>query len=129
MRAIQQTHLRPLDPVAIHNATQPRFLVPQGFGRLRGCSGCAGGDCRNCRGMGDATTNGPYARRGMGDATTSVDSLINSAFGLLSGTITGSLPSTAAVPPGASNLGATLTSLTQYLPYIIGGYVIYRMMK
>lgn len=84
---------------------------------MRGLNAC------DCGPVGGCGCSGGMA--GLGDATTSLDSLINSAFGFLSGSVTGSLPSSAAVPPGASNLG----SITQLLPYAIGGFVLYMLLK
>lgn len=148
----------PLYPAYIAGLTAPkrqsgRFGGPFGMKGQPGHAGMRGGGCDcapgggcGCTGMAasgvDVTqfpgmTNGmrmytpfmkPSGMGRMGDAT-SLDSLISSAFGFVSGAVQSSLPATAAVPPSIGSFGAAFTSLTGILPYLVVGYLLYRMQK
>jgi hypothetical protein len=101
---------------------------------LRG-SGCgcgpSGGGC-SCPGMGVYDPGrAVFAKPGMGKMgqNASLDQIIGNTFNWLSGTVQASLPGTAAVPPQYGSGGAIGTQLLQWAPYIIGGILVYKLIK
>lgn len=101
---------------------------------LRGGCGCGptGGAC-SCPGMGAYDPGrGVFAPKhglhGLGQ-NVSLDQIIGNAFNWLGGTVQASLPGSAAVPPQYGSTGAVSTQLMQWLPYIIGGFLVYKLIK
>jgi hypothetical protein len=60
---------------------------------------------------------------------TSLDQLISNAANWLSGFAQSQLPPSASLPPQYGSTGALSTTLQQWLPWIIGGYIVYRLVK
>jgi hypothetical protein len=115
---------------------------PAGMRGLHGGCGCgpSGGAC-SCPGMGGLKGGydpgmavfGPRRSRvpgvhGMGQ-NSSLDQIISNAFNWLGGTVQASLPPSAAVPPQYGSTGAIGTQLMQWLPYIVGGYIVYKLVR
>jgi hypothetical protein len=110
---------------------------PAALRGLKGGCGCgpSGGAC-SCPGLGAYDPGrGVFARPGLSGLgqNQSLDQLIANAFNWLSGTVQSNLPSSAAVPPQYGSPGAIgtqlTTQLTQWLPYIIGGFIVYKLVK
>lgn len=99
----------------ISNTPQRFGTSPFGMSGLSSCDCSPHGGC-GCSGM-----------QGMG--ATSLDSLISQAFGWASGAITASLPASASVPPQYGSTGAISTQIQAYLPWILGGFLLYKALK
>jgi hypothetical protein len=90
--------------------------------RLRTGSGLAGCGCGPVGGCGCAP-----GLQGMGQS--SLDQIIANAANWLGGFAQSQLPPSAAVPPQYGSSGAVVTQLTQWIPWIIGGYLLYMFIK
>lgn len=110
--------------VPIHTGYVAKLSSAPTFGTspfgMRGLDACDCGPRGGCGCSGGGMS-------GLG--ATSLDSLISQAFGWASGAITASLPASASVPPQYGSTGAISTQIQAYLPWIIGGYLLYRAMK
>lgn len=95
-----------------------------------GSCGCApGGGACSCPGMGAYDPGrAVFGMSGMGQ-NVSLDQIIANAFNWLGGTVQASLPGSAAVPPQYGSGGAIGTQLLQWVPYIIGGLLVYKLIK
>lgn len=82
---------------------------------MHGCGCGPVGGC-GCSGMG---------RMG----ATSLDQLLANATSWLTGLAQSALPPSAAVPPQYGSTGAVGTQLLDYAPYIIGGLILYKLLK
>jgi hypothetical protein len=112
------------------------------FRGLKGC-GCAPGQGCGCTpGLGRNGGGGGGSHSGSGSMvgshggglyglgqTSSLDSIIQSAANWLGGFAQSQLPPSAAVPPGYGSVGGAITQLTPYIPYVIVGYLAYRLLK
>ncbi len=85
---------------------------------MKGVSACDCGPVGGC---------GCTGMSGMG--ASSLDSVIANAFGWLSGVVQTSLPASASVPPQYGSVGAISTQIQAYLPWIVGGYLLYKALK
>jgi hypothetical protein len=106
---------------------------PYGLRGLKGGCGCgpSGGAC-SCPGMGAYDPGrGVFAKPGMGGLgqNTSLDQIIANGFNWLGGVVQANLPGSAAVPPQYGSTGAIGTQLMQWLPYIVGGILVYKLIK
>lgn len=115
----------PIDPaqLAVLSGAKPNPLATplvyysgmRGYGGGCGCSPVSGCGCGgNLSGLGQSA---------------SLDQIISNAFSWLSGTVQTAAGPTAAVPSGVSSFGAAFTTLSQYLPYIVIGYLAYKAIK
>jgi hypothetical protein len=133
----------PIYPGYVAKLSEPRVFGTSPFRNLsggnplalRGYGGCSclpGGSC-GCSGMGaydpGRAVYGP--KRGMAGLgqTASLDQIIANAFSWLSGTVQANLPGSAAVPPQYGSAGAIGTQLMQWAPYILVGYLAYKVIK
>lgn len=66
--------------------------------------------------------------RGLSQGT-SLDSIIQSAANWLGGFAQSELPASASVPPQYGSAGALSTQLQNWLPYIVIGYLAYKVIK
>ena len=101
-------------------------------GIYSGC-GCAPGGSCGCSGLGAYDPGrAVYAKRpgmrGLGQ-TASLDQIIANSFNWLGGIVQSNLPASAAVPPQYGSAGAIGTQLTQWAPYIIIGFLAYKLIK
>ncbi len=87
------------------------------FAGLSGC-GCGPVDGCNCT----------KPMSGFGQ-NASLDQIINNAFNWLSGTVQAHLPPSASVPPQYGSTGGISTSLQSWIPWVVGGLVVYAIMK
>lgn len=99
----------------LRRRTNPTFGAKP-FGGLSGCGCGPVGGC-GCEGM-----------SGLAQSS-SLDSIIANAFNWLSGTVQSALPTSASVPPQYGSAGALSTTIQQWLPYLIGGYLLYKVVK
>lgn len=99
--------------------TKRRRTNPVTFGG--GLSGCGCGPVGGCGCSGGGLS-------GLAQSV-SLDQIISNAFNWLGGTVESNLPTSAAVPPQVGSTGALLTTIQQWLPYIIGGYLLYKVVK
>ena len=126
---------------------RPGFRGACGCGPIGGCS-CASG-LGKFRGHGGYSVmmrsgfrggHGGSNHSGMGKAMgitqfrglnqgTSLDSIIQSAANWLGGFAQSQLPTSAAVPPQYGSTGAAATQLMGWVPYIIGGIILYKLIK
>lgn len=97
--------------------TKRRRTNPLVFGG--GLSGCGCGPVGGC---------GCSGLSGLAQSA-SLDQIISNAFSWLGGTVESNLPASAAVPPTVGSTGALITTLTQWAPYIIGGYLLYKVVS
>lgn len=120
----------PINPGNLANIS--RQVFPKPFGAFAGDPGACGcSPVGGCGCNGDDTYSPPttlHGLRGLGQ-TTSLDQIISNTFSWLGGTVESNLPASAAVPPSVGSTGALITTLTQWAPYIIGGYLLYKAMK
>jgi hypothetical protein len=116
---IQSSQGVPIFPGFVAQISTRRGTPPFGakpFGGLSGGCGC-----------------GPVGGCGCGSGLSglaqspSLDQIISNTFSWLGGTVESSLPTSAAIPPQVGSTGALLATLQQWLPYIIGGYLIYKV--
>jgi hypothetical protein len=112
--------------MALVKRTSLSIPIYTGFGAspwnrgLKGLGGCGcGGGCGSC---------GSTGLSGLGQ-TSSLDQIIASAANWLGGFAQSQLPASAALPPQYGSTGALATSLTQWLPYIVGGIILYKLIK
>jgi hypothetical protein len=112
----------------------PRGMRGGNAWAMRGYGGCgcdSGGGACSCSGLGaydpGMAIYGP-PRRGLGQ-NASLDQIISNAFNWLSGTVQANLPGSAAVPPQYGSTGALGTQLLQWAPWIIGGFLVYKLIK
>lgn len=108
---------------------------------LRGYGGCScaspsvGGGC-GCSGMGAydpgrgvfVVPGRPGTLKGLGQ-NASLDQIISNAFNWLGGVVQSNLPASAAVPPQYGSTGAIGTQLMQWAPYLLIGYLAYKVIK
>lgn len=100
---------------------------PLGFA-INGMRGNRG--MRGMRACGCGPTTGCGCTPGLeGLRATSLDQIINNTFSWLSGVVQSNLPNSAAVPPQYGSAGSVATQVQDWLPYIIGGYLLYRLVK
>lgn len=59
----------------------------------------------------------------------SLDQVISNATAWLTGVAESNLPASAAVPSNIGSLGSLSATITQYLPYIIGGVLVYMLVS
>lgn len=127
----------------VASLTEPRPFGTspfRGFGGgnalgLRGYGGCScapGGAC-GCSGVGAYDPGrAVFAKRpgmkGLGQ-NASLDQIISNAFSWLGGVVQSNLPPSAAVPPQYGSAGAIGTQLMQWAPYIVIGYLAYKVIK
>lgn len=127
MRAMSFT-AQPINPVMIYGMTQPHVFHGVRNG-MRGLQGCPGGGHVSCTGNGCGCSGGS-GLNGLGQALSpSLDSVIQGAFAWLGGSVQANLPASAAVSPNIGSAGAALTTLMGYLPYIVGGYLLYKVVS
>jgi hypothetical protein len=101
--------------------TTKRRRTNQTFGsKPFGLSGCGCGPVGGCGCSGGLS--------GLGQSA-SLDQIIANAFNWLGGTVQANLPASASVPPQYGSAGALSTTLQQWLPWIIGGYLVYKVIK
>src|SRR6516165_8432575 len=112
----------------IGNAAVPRSWMPgvnwtlrpnrgTGVAGLKGLKGCGCGPVGGC-----GCTPG---LQGMGQV--SLDQIIANAANWLGGFAQSQLPTSASVPPQYGSTGALSTQLQTLLPWIIGGYLLYKV--
>jgi hypothetical protein len=141
MRPVNSSAI-PIYPGYIAKLSEPQFGTSpykgfrggnaSGMRGMRGC-GCAspsGSGC-GCSGVGAYDPGrAVFARPGMnGMGNASLDQIISNAFNWLGGVVQSNLPASAAVPPQYGSGGAIGTELLQYVPYIIGGLIVYKLIK
>jgi len=111
--------------------TNPTFGTRPFSGGLSGCGCGPVGGC-DCEGLGGYAvpyqSQYGYGLAGLGQSA-SLDQIISNAFSWLSGTVQGALPPSASVPPQYGSTGALSTMVQQWLPWVIGGYIVYRLVK
>jgi hypothetical protein len=107
--------------LSLISGAKPRFGTSPFKSNLRGLGGCG------CGPVGGCGCSSP-GLSGLGQSPT-LDSIISNTMSWLGGVAQSQLPASAALPPNYGSAGAALTSLSQYLPYIIGGYLVYRLLK
>jgi hypothetical protein len=98
----------------------PGYLTNPAPG-LRGMSACGCGPVGGCE-------CGPPSLSGMGQ-NASLDQVIANATSWLGGLAQASLPASAAVPPGYGSVGALATNLMNWAPYLVIGYLAYKLIK
>lgn len=59
----------------------------------------------------------------------SLDQVISNATAWLTGVAESNLPASAALPSNVGSLGSLSATITQYLPYIIGGVLVYMIVS
>jgi hypothetical protein len=110
------------------------------FRSYKGYSGC---DCGpvggcNCSSLSGYSSVGVYdpgravfKKRGVAGLgqSVSLDQMIQNAASWLGGFAQSQLPASAAVPPQYGSTGALATSLTNLAPWLIGGFLIYKLIK
>lgn len=91
--------------------------------QLKGMGACGCGPVNGC-------TCGPppVGMAGMGQ-TVSLDQLIANATNWLTGVAQSSLPASASVPPGYGSAGGVVTQLMNWAPYLLIGYLAYKVIK
>lgn len=134
----------PIYPGLVAKLSEPRVFGTSPFRTLsggnalglRGYGGCScapGGGACGCSGMGAYDPGrAVYARRpgmsGLGQSA-SLDQIISNAFSWLGGMVQSNLPASAAVPPQYGSAGAIGTQIMQWAPYILIGYLAYKVIK
>jgi hypothetical protein len=106
---------------------------PLGMRGYGGCSCAPGGGACGCSGVGAYDPGrAVYAKRagmrGLGQ-TASLDQIISNAFSWLGGVVQSNLPPSAAVPPQYGSAGAIGTQIMQWAPYLLIGYLAYKVIK
>ena len=86
----------------------------KGFAGACGCSPTGGCGCGGFSGFSQGT---------------SLDSIIQQAASWLGGYAQSQLPASASVPPQYGSTGALSATLQSWLPLIIGGYIVSRLLK
>jgi hypothetical protein len=94
-----------------------------GFGGC-GCGPVGGCDCQEASGM--QGLGRPFL--GMGQSA-SLDQIIQNAANWLGSFASSQLPASAAVPPQYGSAGNIITTLTNYAPYLLIGYLAYKALK
>ncbi len=96
---------------------------PRPFGRkvFSGLGGCGCGPVNGC----NCTSHGQLS----GFGASSLDQIISNTFSWLSGTVQNALPPSASVDPQYGTAGSLSTSIQQWLPWIIGGFLVYKVIK
>lgn len=106
--------------VPIRTGYVARISSPTSFGNspfgMRGMGSCGCGP-----------TGGCGCSSGMG--AISLDSLIANAFGWASGAVQAALPPSASVAPQYGSTGAISTQIQDWVPWIIGGFLLYKALK
>jgi hypothetical protein len=100
-----------------------------GMKGLKGGCGCGpynGCGCSGLSGLDDGINLSGL--RGLRQ-NVSLDQLIAAAGNYATGVAQASLPASAAVPPQYGSAGALATSLMNWAPYLIGGYLLYKVIK
>lgn len=87
---------------------------------LRGLKGCGCGPVGGC--------SCSPSLQGMGQ-NVSLDQIIANAANWLGGFAQSQLPTSASVPPQYGSTGALSTQLQAWLPWIIGGFLVYKLVK
>jgi hypothetical protein len=95
------------------------------YGGLRGLRGHAG---MPFYGMGRTQGIASPTLRGLGQ-TPSLDSIIANAVSWLGGFAQSQLPASASIPPQYGSPGAISAQVQAWLPWIIGGYLVYRLVR
>lgn len=127
MRAMSFT-AKPINPVMIYGMTQPHVFHGVRNG-MRGLQGCPGGGHVSCTGNGCGCSGGS-GLHGLAQGTSpSLDALLQGAFSWLGAATTSALPASASVSPNFGSGGSISTLIQNYLPYIIGGYLLYRVVS
>lgn len=120
------TSLLPLNTRNMAIITGSPYNRGPGFGANPFRTGFKGGcGCSPTTGCG-CTPSGGFAGFAQG---TSLDSIIQNAANWLGGYAQSQLPTSAAVPPGAGSLGGFINTVQPYIPYIILGYIAYKVMR
>jgi hypothetical protein len=125
MRAYQ-TSLLPMNLARSAVLSGSPYNRGPGFGKqpfrpgFRGACGCS-----PTTGCGCGTSSGFSGFR----QGTSLDQIIQNAANWLSGYAQSQLPPSAAVPPGAGSVGGIITTLQPYIPYLILGWIAYKVIK
>lgn len=88
---------------------------------LQGMGACGCGPVGGC-------SCGPPSLGGLGQ-NVSLDQIISNAANWLGGYAQSQLPTSAAVPPGYATAGGLATQLMNWLPYIVIGYLGYKLIK
>lgn len=97
----------------------PGYLTNPAPGLSGVPGGCGCGPVEGCRCSGLS---------GMGQ-NASLDQVIANTFSWLGGAVQSSLPASAAVPPGYGSVGALATNLMNWAPYLVIGYLAYKLIK
>ena len=99
--------------------TKRRRTNPNVFGG--GLSGCGCGPVGGCGCSGGGLS-------GLAQSV-SLDQIIANAANWLGGYAQSQLPASASLPPQYGSAGALSTTLQQWLPWIIGGYLVYKVVS
>jgi hypothetical protein len=116
----------PINSTELALLTRPQFSFgqnpwqPSGLSGVRGMRGCGCGPAGGC-----GCTPGMSGLR----QNVSLDQIISNAFNWFSGVVQTQLPPSASLPPQYGSAGSISTQVQQWLPWIIGGYLVYRLIK
>jgi hypothetical protein len=91
---------------------------------LKGMGSCGCGPVGGCQ----CGPPGFTGFRGLGQ-NASLDQVIANATSWLGGLAQSQLPASAAVPPGYGTVGGLATNLMNWAPYLVIGYLAYRLIK
>ena len=94
-----------------------QYIALRKPGTLKGCGCGPVGGCSCTPGL-----------QGLGQ-NVSLDQIIANAANWLGGFAQSQLPSSASVPPQYGSTGALSTQLQAWLPWIIGGFLVYKLVK
>jgi hypothetical protein len=128
---------QPIDSAILALGSPAPFRKPRPFGTspyLRGLGSCGCDVTTGCMcnpGMARYPGFGAYdPGRGLGGlGQVSLDQMIANAANWLSGFAQAQLPASAAVPPQYGSTGALGTQLINLAPWVIGGYLVYKLIK
>jgi hypothetical protein len=121
---VQSSQSTPVFPGFIAQISSRKRNTAFGARPFSGMSGACG--CSPVSGCG--CNEGGSGLAGLGQ-TSSLDQIIANTFSWLGGTVQANLPVSASVPPQYGSAGAFSTTLQQWLPWIVGGYLVYRLIK
>jgi hypothetical protein len=138
MRPFQSVGI-PINPVSTAFISTPASLKGSSLRGLRG-SGCGCGPAGGCQCYNPGVSAydpgrgvfapGPvrWGMRGLGQ-NASLDQIIANTFSWVGGIVQTNLPASAAVPPQYGSTGAIGTQIMQWAPYLLIGYLAYKVIK